>query len=185
MKHSFLFWQPSVDYLKLITSSQLGRITLIIINYLIWVFLFYISYLLIKSNTNTFWQILFASFLSELIERFLKSKVYWVRPMFIRHDSTPIGLVDKWYKTGSFPSGHSIKAMFFLMFLLANPVFSIPLYLLVIIPLLTFRVFVGFHYPVDMVGGLIIGYVVYLINSWYTLPTKYISLIFNTVFFIK
>jgi len=187
MKHSAFYWQPQKDYLRLITSTKPGKVILVILNYLIWLFLFYISFLLIRFDVNFFWQILFATVISEAIERYLKSKVYWVRPMFLRHDSTPVGLVDKWYKTGSFPSGHTIKAVFFLLFLLTVNVFPVSLFLAIVTPLIFFRVLVGFHYPIDIFGGFIIGIFVYLINFWYVFPSflnQIIKLIFNTIFFI-
>jgi len=189
MKQANIFyWQPKNDYLKIITSTSSGRYLLIVLNYLIWIFLFYISFLLIKSDINNFWRILFATITSEVVERYLKSRVYWTRPMFVRHSSTPTGLVDKWYKTGSFPSGHTIKAVFFLLFVISSGVFPIPVFLAITLPLIFFRVIIGFHYPIDLFGGIAIGIFVYLINSLIIFPSSInniIQFIFNTVFFIK
>jgi len=184
-QNNFLFWQPQTDYLKLLSSTDLGKIILIKFNYLIWLFLFYISYLLIKSDINIFWQILFATIISEIIEKNLKSKIFWKRPMYVRHDSTPVGLVDKWYKTGSFPSGHTIKAVYFLLFCLQYQIFSPSIFLGVTIPLLFFRVLVGFHYPLDVLGGVVIGFFVWILNSWYSFPlvlNRTVQLIFDTIF---
>lgn len=184
-KNNLLFWQPRQDYLRLLTSTIPGRIILVICNYAIWFFLFYISFSLIKFNVNIFWQILFATISAEIVEKVLKSKIYWKRPMFTRHDRTPPGLVDKWYQTGSFPSGHTIKAVFFLLFCLQYQVFNPVTFLAVVIPLLFFRVLIGFHYPIDMLGGLFIGLIIWFANSWYTFPSlinQLVKLIFDTLF---
>ena len=187
-KKSLFFWQPSVDYLRLLSSTKLGRLSLIILNYAIWVFFFYLSFLLIRTNFSIFWQLFFATIIAETVERLIKKKVFWRRPMFVRHDLTPTGLVDKWYRSGAFPSGHTIKAAFFLLFILQYPVFSIPLFLAICLSLLFFRILVGFHYPIDVLGGALIGLLiwipVHLINFSPSL-NYYLQLIFNTLFFIK
>lgn len=183
-----LFWQPEKDWLRWFEQSCVGRKCLIFLNYIIWFFFFYISYLLIKKDANIFWQILIATLIAEIFERFLKSKIYWRRPLFNRKDKTPSGLVDRWYKTGSFPSGHTIKALYFLLFIIQYPVFSVPLFLLIVIPLLLFRIIIGFHYPIDMIGGIIIGCLIWLLSMWIVFPlflTEIIRIIFNFVFFIQ
>ena len=182
-----LFWQPKVDILKLIVSSKFGKYSLAILNYLIWIFLFFISYLLIKKNINLFGQLFFATVASEIIERVLKNKVYWCRPLYLRHDETPPGLVSRWYKTGSFPSGHIIKTVFFLLFLLQYPVFSPFIFLAITIPLLAFRIIIGLHYPIDMIGGALIGIIIWLGTKGITLPNtfnNFIQIIFNLIFSI-
>ena len=176
-----LFWQPKTDILKILNKTTIGRITVIIGNYLIWFFLFYISYLLIKFQYNIFWQILIATIIGEIVEKYGKSHEIWRRPLFQRNDPTPIGLVDSWYKTGSFPSGHTIKALFFLLFLIQYPVFPISSYLLIVTPLLFFRDLVGFHFPIDMVGGIVFGAISWLLSSNITFPTN-ITNIFSRVF---
>jgi len=188
VKNTFFFWQPKKDYLRRLQQNCFGKKILIFFNYIIWFFFFYISYLLIKHNTNIFWQILFATVIAEVIERFVKSKIYWRRPLFERKDKLPVGLVDNWYKTGSFPSGHTIKAVYFFIFILQYGVFPPIYFLLITLPLLVFRVIIGFHYPIDMFGGLIIGLLVWLSSSWISFPlalTNMIETIFNFIFFIK
>ena len=185
---SILFWQPKKDYLRQLEATILGKKILIFLNYIIWVFFFFISYLLIKSNANIFWQILFATIIAEVVERFVKSKVYWRRPLFNRKDKTPVGLVDSWYKTGSFPSGHTIKAIYFLLFIIQYQVFPPSIFLTVVLPLLAFRIIIGFHYPIDMIGGFVIGCLIWLSSKWIILPlflTQIIQNIFNFVFLIK
>lgn len=187
-KKSFLFWQPRADYLRILTVSQFGRPILIFLNYVIWLFFLYLSYLLIKHNFQIFWQLFFATIFAEIIERMIKKKIFWRRPMFLRHDVTPPGLVDKWYQTGAFPSGHTIKAMIFFLFLLGNPVFSLPLFVLICSSLLFFRVFIGFHYPIDLLGGVIIGFIIWLPSHLIMITSpinKLLQMIFNTIFFLN
>lgn len=183
--NNIFFWQPQVDLLKIMTGSEWSRKLLVFLNYFIWVFFFGVSFFIIRTDINYFWRILFATVTSELVERIIKAKVFWRRPMFVRHDKTPEGLVDSWYKTGSFPSGHTIKATYFFLFALASNSFSPELFLLVTLPLLVFRVAIGFHYPIDMIGGIIIGVIIWFINNWYYFPENlnhFIQIIFNFIF---
>lgn len=187
-KKSLLFWQPQTDYLRLLSSSKFGRPILVFLNYFIWFFFFYLSYLLIKSHFYLFWSLLIATFLAELIERLIKKKIFWRRPMFLRHDQTPPGLVDKWYRSGAFPSGHTIKATFFLLFLLFFPVFPLSLFFLIVIPLLFFRVLVAFHYPADILGGIIIGFIIWLLVfplKIFTPFDAFLLSVFKTIFLIS
>ena len=185
---SLLFWQPKKDWLLWFEQNLLRKKILIILNYVIWIFFFYVSYLLIRKNANIFWQILIATIIAEVFERFLKSKIYWRRPLFEKNDNLPPGLVKKWYKTGSFPSGHTIKSLYFLLFIIQYQIFSVPLFLSIVSPLLFFRIFIGFHYPIDMFGGIITGSLIWLLSKWIVLPvflTEIFRTIFNFVFFIK
>jgi membrane-associated phospholipid phosphatase len=90
--------------------------------------------------------------------------------------------VERWYKTGSFPSGHTMKAVFFLLFILQYQVFSPVIYLLITISLLSFRVLAGFHYPIDMLGGLVLGLSIWLTTYRLQFPpflVNFIRTIFN------
>ena len=185
---SIIFWQPKSDFLTILQASLSGRRLLVILNYIIWIFFFYISFLLVRHNSNIFFQLFLATLVSEIIERLLKNKVYWRRPMFTRHQSTPSGLVDSWYKTGSFPSGHTIKSTFFFLFLLQYPVFDPFVFLILVLPLLAFRILVGFHYPVDMLGGLVIGSLVWFFARLVVFPLFMVNTIrdiFNFIFLIN
>ena len=70
-------------------------------------------------------------------------------------NGTPVGLVDSWYRTGSFPSGHALKNRFFLFPCPTNRSFSPLLFLLITSSLLLFRILMGFHYFADIVGVLL------------------------------
>lgn len=187
-KKNILFWQPKNDLLRWFQQTNFRKKSLVVLNYIIWFFFFFISYLLIKSKTNVFWQILFATIIAEFVERFVKKKVFWCRPMFEHKDKTPVGLVDSWYKTGSFPSGHTIKAVYFFLFILQYQIFSPYIYIIFVLPLLTFRVIVGFHYPIDMIGGILLGIIIWFLSQNIALSdnlNNIIEQLFNLVFFIN
>jgi membrane-associated phospholipid phosphatase len=187
-RHHLLFWQPSIDYLKWFETFRAGRHLLLFLNYAIWLFFFLISYFLIKLDANIFWQLFTVTLIAEFVERFIKKQIYWRRPLFERKDTVPSGLVKRWYQTGSFPSGHTIKATYFFLFILQYHFFSPPVFLVVSLPLLFFRILVGFHYPIDMLGGVIIGFFLWLFTHQIVAPaawTQIIHVIFNTIFFIK
>lgn len=185
---NFFFWQPKKDYLTVFDHSVFGEINLILCNYSIWLFFFITSYFLIHHDINFFGRLFFATLIAEIIEKYLKKQKYWIRPMFNRRSAAPIGLVNNWYYSGSFPSGHTIKTVFFLLFIIFSSAFSIPLFLVITIPLLTFRVLVGFHYPIDILGGIILGILIWFITKSIVFPdtlNNIIQTIFNFVFFVK
>lgn len=187
-KNNLLFWQPRFDFLRYLSRPTPGRIAIIILNYSIWIFLFLTAYFLIRDQANVFWQLLAATVLGEIIERIGKSHTIWSRPLFQRHESTPPGLVDRWYKTGSFPSGHTIKAVYFFLFVLQYHFSASPVFLAIAVPLLFFRILVGFHYPIDMLGGLIFGFLIWVFTHQIVAPaawTQVFHAIFNAVFFIR
>lgn len=185
---AFLFWQPCQDWFKKISQIKHGNHCLVFLNYIIWVYFFYVSFKLINYRTNIFWQLLLATILSELIEKYLKVQPFWKRPVHDRHNIIPNGLLKSWYHKGSFPSGHAIKTIFFLLFILQYQVVSPIQFLIITLPLLFFRLLVGFHYPIDMIGGAIFGYIIWILTHQIIAPaawTEIIRVIFQTVFFIK
>lgn len=185
----FLFWQPKIDWFKKISQKKYGNFYLVFFNYILWVFLFYVSYRLIKQNTNLFWQLLLATILSEIIEKFLKKQILWSRPLHLRDNCIPKGMIKSCYQHGSFPSGHSIKIAFFFIFLLQNPnCFPLIPYIIVTLILASSRVILGLHYFIDLIGGFIIGSIIGLLIGQVSFPSfliNFIKPIFNFIFFIK
>lgn len=187
-KTPILFWQPSRNFFCQFSSSPLGCRLLVISNYAIWIFFFYVSFLLISNNINTFWQILIATVISEIIEKYLKIKTLWKRPFSHSLGRLPDGFIKTWYHNGSFPSGHTIKAVFFLLFILQYSVFSPILFLVITAPLIIFRVITGFHYPVDVFGGAGFGVLIWLLVrglQFSPFLLNFTRIIFNTIFFIR
>lgn len=187
-KSGILFWQPKKDYLKIFDHSIFGEIGLIICNYSIWIFFFIVSYFLIRYDINFFGRLFLATLAAELIERYLKKQKIWIRPMFKHRAVAPIGLVNSWYYSGSFPSGHTTKMVYFLLFVISTQVIPIPIFLGITIPLLTFRVLAGFHYPIDIIGGIFIGLILWFTTKGIIFPdyfNNFIQSIFNFIFFIK
>ena len=183
-----LFWQPKKDFLVVFDHDFWGEIALIFLNYSIWVFFFFVSYRLISFDINFFGRLFVATIIAELIERYLKKKCLWLRPMFNRRKVAPKGLVNSWYYSGSFPSGHTMKTTYFFLFILFATVIPLPVFLLITIPLLSFRVLAGFHYPIDMLGGIAFGIILWFLTKDIVLPiflNNFIQTVFNFVFFIK
>lgn len=183
-----LFWQSTIDFFYHLSRTKYGPAAIVVSNYLIWVFLFFISYLLIRSDINIFWQLLIATIAGEIIEKKLKVQKWWLRPLVKRQHQIPAGLLTKWYQIGSFPSGHAIKATFFLLFLIQYaPVFSIPIYLLIVSILVLIRIPLGFHYPADLLGGIIFGVLCWYLSHGIVFPlilNQFIEPIFNLFFFV-
>ena len=183
-----LFWQSKKDFLVVFDHDFWGEIALVFLNYSIWLFFFIVSYTLIRFDINFFGRLFIATIIAELVEKYLKKKCLWSRPMFSRRKIAPNGLVNNWYCSGSFPSGHTIKTVFFLLFIIFSNVFYLPLFLIITIPLLTFRVLVGFHYPIDIFGGILFGIIIWFLTKNIIFPdslNNIVSFIFNTIFFIK
>lgn len=183
------FWQPKTDLYQRISQAKYGNKFLIILNYIIWVFLFYVSYLLIRQDKNIFWQLFLATIISELIEKFLKTKSFWQRPLHTNHNVLPNGLLKSWYKKGSFPSGHAIKAIFFLIFILHTSILISPiLFLIIVTPLVLARIYLGLHYPIDVFGGIIIGLIIGYLVMQIQFPDfmiNFITPIFNFIFLLN
>lgn len=184
---SFFFWQPKKDYLRWLLSFPSGHNLILFLNYSLWPFLFFICWIHIYNNANIFWQILTSIIITEVIERVAKHSFFWKRPLYVRRDQLPSGLVKKWYVGGAFPSGHMVRASYFFFLVLQYGIFSPILFLIYILPLMVFRILVGFHYPIDMLGGLFIGFLAWFFTSNIFFPTFFnflIRSIFDIVFFV-
>lgn len=179
------FWQPKTDYLKKVLTHEYGNMLMVLFNYSIWYYLLFVYFLIVSKSINAFWQVLIATIIGEFIEKFGKEHKLWRRPLYKRRDDPPPGLVERWYKTGSFPSGHTIKSAFFFLFCLQYRAINPFIYLFITFPLILFRVLVGFHYPIDIIGGAFIGGLLWYLVHLLTAPTilnNFISFIFNYVF---
>lgn len=184
-----LFWQPPSDILSVLLTSSSGRFLYLLLDYFIWPFLVYISFLLVSFDPVTFWLILIAMALSVSIEYILKSILPWKRPISKTVNILPFGLEQRWALRGSFPSGHTAKTFVYFLFVVHYGVFSPLAFLLINIPLIISRVLLGFHYPIDIFGGLVSGWFTWLVVRQVTIPEQIVTpirdilnLILNYVF---
>jgi len=182
---NILFWQPKKDYLRFLINYSFGHQLILIINYSLWPFLFLVCYILIKTDFNVFWQIATATILTEIFEKISKKSFFWKRPLYAKKDSLPTGLHKAWYTGGSFPSGHCTRAIYFLLLITQYGHFSPILYIAFILPLLVFRVIIGFHYPIDMLGGVVVGFVAWLATHNLVFPDILVNLIKNIFTWLK
>lgn len=174
---NILFWQPKQSLFKLICRHHHGPSLLVFLNYLIWLFFVFLSFKLVVLDANIFWQLFLSTLVAEIIERTSKSLFFWSRPISKYKYNLPKGLVKSWYDTGSFPSGHTSKAVFFLLYSIQYGLMSSYLFLLITTPLVLFRVLVGFHYPIDILGGIIVGIGTWSIASQIAFPPAFIDII--------
>ncbi len=183
-KTGLLFWQPKTDFFKKLSCSPSGCNLLLLSNYLIWFFFLFVSYLLVFPHPFLFWQIFASMLVSELIEKYLKIKCLWLRPFKTSNNQVPDGFIKTWYHKGSFPSGHTIKAVIFFLFILQYQVINPLIFILFTLPLLLFRVIVGLHYPADVLGGAVIGYLIFLAVKLISIPQFLITPISTLIKFI-
>jgi len=184
--HNLLFWQPKTPYLQKILALEYGNMLMVLLNYQIWFFLLFMVFLLITKTPNSFLPIVICTIIGEYVEKFGKKHGPWKRPILAHHQEPPPGLVTRWYKSGSFPSGHTIKATFFFLFIIQYHVIHPLVYLVATVPLLIFRVFVGFHYPIDMIGGVFFGFLLWYFSHGIISPevlNTFITSAYNFIFY--
>ncbi len=185
---SLFFWQPKKDYLRILLANPFGHRLILFLNYALWPFLFFICWIHIFEDANIFWQILTSIIFTEIIERIAKHSFFWKRPLYERRDHLPTGLVKRWYIGGSFPSGHMVRVAYFLFLVLQYSIFNPFLFLVYTLPLMIFRVLVGFHYPIDLLGGIFIGFLAWFFTHTLVFPDHLnflIRSVFDIVFFVK
>ena len=106
-----------------------------------------------STQLTLFWKILVASEVIHQVGKFLSP---WKRPFYENGKKAPLRSVP--YSKGSFPSGHGLRAVIILYFLALES----KVLLLVFAPALILSVFsrvvLSLHYPIDIVGGMILGY---------------------------
>lgn len=190
MLKKIFFWQPEISYYNLLSKSAFGKIILVSSNYLSWIYFFAVSLILVRSNASIFFQLLIAMVISETIEKYLKNLNFWPRPSFLSQDinKVPKGLIKSWYIKGSFPSGHSMKAIIFYLLIVQHQPFLINSFFLFPFPLLIFRVLTGFHYPIDIVAGLFFGFIIWFLTHNLIFPQAmnlFVQHIINTIFFLQ
>lgn len=115
-----------------------------------------------RADATIILEIILAGFLSYLVKIFINLIYFRSRPFAVHDVNLLIGkLAD-----GSFPSAHA-----FLSFVMAFTIYlynkKLGIVLLILAGLVSVsRIFVGVHYPLDVLGGIILAWLsVYLINK--------------------
>ena len=184
MFKEFLFWSIGKNKLNEIYSNLNLQFYLGLVNYGMWIYLGFVSYVLIYAKPSLFWNLLIAVILGEVLEKILKKLNWWKRPCYELTGKVPVGFLKAWYTNGSFPSGHTLKAVYYFIYLLAQPVFSLPVFLLMSICLIAIRIYVGLHYPIDVLGGVILGVFVWYISSRFVSPEIVTNLVSQLIHFL-
>jgi undecaprenyl-diphosphatase len=119
-----------------------------------------------EGRVENFWHVGWTVLIAFIIEKTVG--FLWFRPRPFVDLTDVIKLIDKSALDPSFPSGHASIA-FALAFglLLHNRKWGA--FMLALAALVGFsRVWVGVHYPLDVIGGLLVG----LVAAWFTAPVK-------------
>ncbi len=160
-----LFWQPKKNYFKALSRLKFGPQILLFLNYSPWLVVLLATISLTSQKGFLIFQIFLAMILSEIVEKVIKVKNFWSRPITKNKDELPKGFIKSWYKIGSFPSGHAIKAVFFTLLLLTlKPTLFLPLIVL-LLSLALIRVILSLHYPIDFLGGSVLGGLIYCLTD--------------------
>lgn len=140
-------WAP-LDALMLAVST-VGRVGLV------WLALGFVAWRLDRRRAAGVWQmVLAASLATTLAEAVVKPIVHRPRPFEVVADAPLIGGEPGEY---SFPSGHAASS-FAAAFALSHvwPTARLPFWALAVLITLS-RVYIGVHYPLDVIAGALLG----------------------------
>ena len=102
-------------------------------------------------------QIGLMSLCAAFIAKAMKHAFRRTRPCL--HDSFPRALVsipDRW----SFPSGHTTSAFAVALFLMVSNVPAAPLFIFLAFSIALSRIYLGVHFPSDVLGGMCLGSII-------------------------
>lgn len=146
---AFLFWQPA--------QFGFNPILFFFSHFFLWLLIFGVTFwLAFKKKYRLlflFWVVLLAS---EVVEILIKHFSPWARPFYTNNASPPEWFAG--YSLGSFPSGHGMRSAILLYFFWIK---NRKLFWLILPGLLLTnigRVLFGLHYPVDIIGGFLLGF---------------------------
>jgi len=156
MIKQFLFWQPA--------SFGFNLILFFFSQWFLWLVIFSLSfYWLIKRSFKQLGWFWFFLIVSEILETVIKHFSPWPRP-FYQKGVTPPEWISH-YSYGSFPSGHAIRSAIVLWFLWRENKRWFWLLLPGIILVNLGRILFSLHYPIDILGGLVLGYLLVKIEE--------------------
>jgi undecaprenyl-diphosphatase len=157
---NLLFWQPFQ------ISKNFYNIFYFFSYWYIWLIVGIISlFFLFKKAKEPLFFLWISLAVAQIIEAVLKHLSPWDRP-FIELGLTPPDWLTS-YSQGSFPSGHAMKGIIVLyfLFLYHKKIFILALPGVLIMDYT--RIYFGLHYPIDILGGSIIGLVVIFILNYF------------------
>jgi undecaprenyl-diphosphatase len=110
-----------------------------------------------------FLQVALADFVGQLISYGLKQEIDRERPSLVY--PTPKPLVHTPHE-GSFPSGHATTSFACATILSLHAPRAAPAFFLLAAAVAWSRVYVGVHYPLDVLGGAVLGVLVAIALRW-------------------
>jgi len=150
MISQILFWQPN--------NFHFQPLVFFFSHWFLWLLIFALSFswLLRRKieKLSWFWVLLV---LSEILEMLIKHFSPWDRPFYQTGTQPPDWISG--YSRGSFPSGHAMRSAIVLIFLWREDKRLFWLFLPGIILVNLGRVLFGLHYPIDIFGGLTLGFI--------------------------
>jgi undecaprenyl-diphosphatase len=156
MINNMIFWQPGWQFESLLM--------LFFSHWFLWVLVFFLSFFwLVKKRLKQLWSFWGLIIFSEFFHSFLKIFSPWQRP-FYSDETVPPQWIGS-YSEGSFPSGHALRSIIILYFIWKENKKLFWLFLPAVFLVSVGRVFFGLHYPVDILGGYLVGILVVYIFS--------------------
>ncbi len=143
------FWQP--------INSEVGSWLYFFTNPFLWLVVFgLLIWFLFKKKYQSFFSLIIIIALSWPLEFLFKRFSPWQRPFLELGKTPPPWIVG--YSNGSFLSGHAMRSAIVLSFLFEQNRkafwFLLPLLGLTLLG----RIVFGLHYPIDILAGLVVGY---------------------------
>jgi undecaprenyl-diphosphatase len=110
-----------------------------------------------------FFQVAVADFAGQLISYGLKQAIGRKRPSDVYVTPTPLVHAPH---DGSFPSGHATVSFACATLLSFYAPRAAPAFFLLAVAIAWSRVYVGVHYPLDVLGGAVLGVVIAIALRW-------------------
>ena len=153
MFKKLLFWQPAKNFSK----NTLGRFLFFFFEWIVLASAIFLSgWFLLTNNYSQlilFWKMLI---ISEVIHSGGKLLSPWKRPFYKNGVKIPRRRIA--YSKGSFPSGHGLRVVILVYFLARESQVLFWIFAPSLILSVFSRVAFFLHYPIDIMGGALLGY---------------------------